>query len=164
MDTGFGKTCKIIRKDVIQDTLIGKCGYKSRDIFLFGYGQGGTAAIAADLDMRELGEFGGIISIGGPVPMSSLPAKPPSSTPICVIGGSSNTLITKSALAEIKRCFPRDVSYHKLEGPGDGMPRNTEEMYPIMRFLARRMKSRMGVPEEVKEIVGDEEWMCRATT
>ncbi len=128
LDTGFEKICKIIKEDIVRDGLMGKCGYKPRDIFLFGYGQDGTAANAADLDMRELGEFGGIVSIGGPVPASSLPMKPPSGTSICVLDGSSNTLITKSALAEIKRCFDQDVWYHKLERPGDGVPRNTEEM------------------------------------
>ncbi len=151
LDTGFEKTRKIIGRDVIQAGLIDKCGYKPRDIFLFGYGQGAMAAIAAVLSTNNLGESGGIISIGGPVPTSSLQVKPASKTPICILGGSSNTLINKGALADIKRCF-QDVRYHKLERSGDGMPRNREEMYPIMRFLASRMRSREGVPEGSVEI------------
>lgn len=151
LDTGFEMAGKIIERDTIQHGLIGECGYKPRDIFLFGYGQGAMAAIVAILSMNSLGEFGGIISIGGPVPTSSLKGNPASITPMCIIGGSSDTLITKSALADIKKCF-EDVRYHKLERPGDGTPNNREEMYPIMRLLASRMRSRRGVPEGSVEI------------
>ena len=110
-----------------------KCGYSPKDIFFFGYGQGAMAAIAAVLGMSELGEFGGIVSIGGPVPVTSLDPITASETPICVLGGSSNTPVMKSALADVNRCFA-DVSYHRFERVGDGMPRSREEMYPVMRF------------------------------
>ena len=151
LDAGFEKAGKIIGQDVIKDVLKDKCGYKPRDIFFFGYGQGAMAAMAAVLFMNNLGEFGGIISIGGPMPKSCLNVQNASRTPICVVGGSSDTQITKSALADIKMCL-EDVSYHKLERPGDGMPTNREQMYPVMRFLARRMRSRSGVPEGAVEI------------
>jgi len=151
LDAGFEKAGKMVEKDIIQDALIGNCGHNPRDIFLFGYRQGAMAAIVAMLSMNSLEEFGGIISIGGPVPTSSLKANQSSKTPICVLGGSTNTLITKSALDGIKKCF-EDVRYHKWERPGDGMPRNRAEMYPIMRFLASRMRSRKGVPEGSVEI------------
>lgn len=151
LDTGFEKAGKTIERDIIQEGLISKCGYKPRDIFLFGFGQGAMAAIVAILSRNDLGEFAGIISIGGSVPASSLQANSSSKTPICVFGGSFNTLITKSAVAEMKRCFA-DIQYHKLDRPGDGMPRNREEMYPMMRFLASRMRSRRGVPEGSVEI------------
>lgn len=151
LDTGFGKASKMIEKDIIQDALIGKCGYNPSDIFLLGYGQGAMAAIAAVLSMSSFEELGGIISVGGSVPTSSLQSNSSTKTPICVLGGSTDTLITKSALDGIKKCF-KDVRYHKWEKPGDGMPRNRAEMYPIMRFLSSRMRSRRGVPEDAVEI------------
>ena len=32
-------------KDLIQDAIISKCGYKHREVILFGFGQGGMAAL-----------------------------------------------------------------------------------------------------------------------
>ena len=150
-DTGFAKASQIIWEDVIQDGLVSKCGYKVRDIFLFGFGQGAMAAVAAALFSNDVEDLGGIISVGGPVSTSSLKASSASKTPIFVLGGSSNTLITKNALDNMKRCF-ESVTYHKWDKSGDGMPRNKDEMYPIMRFLATRMRSRRGVPEGSVEI------------
>lgn len=42
-DAGFKKTTELL-KDVVDNVLIEKCGYKPRDIFFFGFGQGGMAA------------------------------------------------------------------------------------------------------------------------
>jgi len=36
---------------------------------------------------------------------------------------------------------------------GDGMPKNRDEMLPIMRFLARRLRSVKGVPKGSIEII-----------
>ena len=44
------------------------------------------------------------------------------------------------------------VEYHKWDRAGDGMPRNRDEMLPIMRFFARRLRSRKGVPEGSIEV------------
>ena len=150
-DTGFDKARRTIGNEVIQDVLISKCGYKARDIFLFGFGQGAMAAVATILAMHSLGEFGGIVSISGPVPASSLEIASASKTPICVLAGSSDTLITKSALTNLRRCFEK-VTYRKWQRAGDGMPKDRDEMYPIMRFLASRMRSQSGVPEGSVEI------------
>jgi hypothetical protein len=35
---------------------------------------------------------------------------------------------------------------------GDGMPKSRDEMMPVMRFLARRLRSWQGVPEGSVEI------------
>ncbi|KAK4691304.1 hypothetical protein P7C71_g5664, partial [Lecanoromycetidae sp. Uapishka_2] len=147
LDTGFVKTSKILKNDIIEATLIGLCGYDPREILMFGFGQGGMAALAAGALMTE--ELGGIVSIGGPLPSSSTAKQSP--TPVLVLGGSSNTLITKSAVAKLKIAF-ENVEYQKWGRAGDGMPRNREEMLPIMRFLARRLRSRRGVPEDSVEI------------
>jgi hypothetical protein len=45
-----------------------------------------------------------------------------------------------------------EVEYIKWGKAGDGMPTNREEMVPIMRFFARRLKSRAGVPVGAVEL------------
>ena len=146
--TGFVKVVKIIAEDVIDATLVKQCGYTPRNIVLFGFGQGGMAALAAVHSLSA--ELGGVISIGGPLPTSSI-AKEKSKTPVLALGGSSNTLITKSTVSRLKMAFD-NIEYHKWAKSGDGMPSNREEMLPIMRFFARRLRSRSGVPEGSVEI------------
>lgn len=148
VDTGFTKIIRIIKDGIIENGLVSKCGYRHREIIFFGFGQGAMAAIAATTSMTE--ELGGIISIGGPIPASCKHAKA-LTTPALVLGGSSNTLITRTALTNLKASF-QNVEYHKWSKAGDSMPQSREEMLPIMRFLARRLKSRKGVPEGSVEI------------
>lgn len=146
-DSGFTKAAKLIKKDIIEDGLIERCGYQPREILLFGFGQGAMAAIATALSMSD--ELGGLVSIGGPRPASEASRK--SRTPLLVLGGSSNTLITRSAVASLQNAF-EFLDYKKWNKSGDGMPQSHEEMLPIMRFFARRLRSRTGVPEGSVEL------------
>lgn len=150
-DTGFEKAIKVIREEIIQKVLIEKCGYQPKEIFFFGFGQGAMAALAATSSMKE--ELGGIVSIGGPLPGSvvdkSTIAK--NGTPVLVLGGSSNTLITAEAITKLRKTF-EFVEYTKWNKTGDGMPRSREEMLPIMHFFSRRLRSRRGVPEGSVEL------------
>lgn len=43
-DAGFKKTNEIL-KGVVEDGLVGKCGYRPREVLLMGFGQGGMAAL-----------------------------------------------------------------------------------------------------------------------
>jgi predicted esterase len=43
-DAGFKQTTAML-KGLVEDDLIGTCGYKAREIMLFGFGQGGMAAL-----------------------------------------------------------------------------------------------------------------------
>ena len=147
-DTGFTKAVTLIKRDVIEDGLVSKCGYKPRDIMLFGFGQGAMAALATAASMTE--ELGGIVSVGGPLPSSTASAKSVR-TPVLVLGGSSSTLITRSNLDKLKAAF-QCVEYQKWDRPADNMPRNRIEMLPIMRFFAHRLRSRAGVPEGSIEV------------
>ena len=148
LDTGFDKATRILKDDVICKGLIQNCNYQPRNILLFGFGQGGMAALATTVGLDE--ELGGVISIGGPMP-TSLTTTRKSKTPLLVLGGSSNTLITKSAIVRLNTAF-ENVEYHKWDKSGDGMPGSRTEMLPIMKFFARRLKSRSGVPEGSQEI------------
>ena len=69
-----------------------------------------------------------------------------SKTPVLIIGGSSNTLVTKSTMINLKSSF-EPVQHHKYSRNGDKVPVNRDEMLPIMQFFARRLQSRRGVPE-----------------
>ena len=151
LDTGFKKASRTVTEEVIKNGLIDKCGYRPREILLFGFGQGGMTALAASASMAE--ELGGVISVGGPLPsMASTTSSGTgkSKTPVLIIGGSSNTLVTKSAMTNLKSTF-ESVQYHKYSRNGDTMPRN-REMLPIMQFFARRLQSRRGVPEGSVEV------------
>ncbi|KAI4236567.1 MAG: hypothetical protein L6R40_006123 [Gallowayella cf. fulva] len=150
-DTGFDKSRRVLQEDVMEKGLINKCGYKPRNILLFGFGQGGMAALAAASALKM--ELGGIVSIGGPLPATLHPdsSHPKNQTPMIVLGGSSNTLITQTAIGDLKKAF-QAVEYVKWPRAGDRMPTNRDEMLPIMKFFARRLQSRSGVPEGSVEI------------
>lgn len=156
LDTGLVQTSKTLGQDVIQNGLIGKCGYRPREIVLFGLGQGGMAALAAATSLGPAVELGGVVSLGGPAARQTSPstftstssaagADGKSLTPVLILGGSSGTEVTRSGLDTTKAAF-RHVEYHKWQRAGDGMPVNREEMLPIMRFFARRLRSQQGVP------------------
>lgn len=127
-----------------------KCGFESRNVLFLGFGQGGMAALhAASLEKEE---FGGVISIGGRLPASSSSSgSSKCKTPIVLCGGSRSSQVTRSAVDAVKARFT-DVEYVKWEKPDDSMPRNREEMLPLMKFLARRLRSRAGVPEGAVEV------------
>ncbi|KAI4232702.1 MAG: hypothetical protein LQ352_008308 [Teloschistes flavicans] len=151
-DTGFERSSRIIKEEIIEKALIQSCGYKPRNILLFGFGQGGMAALASSIALET--ELGGVVSIGGPQPSSISShgdGTPKNQTPILVLGGSSNTLIHQSALTHLKKAF-HHVEYVKWSRSGDSMPRSTEEMKPIMKFFARRLQSRSGIPEDATEL------------
>ena len=151
LDTGFKKAIKVIREEIILKVLIDQCGYQPKEIILFGFGQGAMAALTAVSSMGE--EIGGIVSIGGPLPASTVDKNTAAKnrTPILVLGGSSNTLITAEAVTPLRKMF-EFVQCTKWKRNGDGMPRSREEMLPIMHFFSRRLRSRRGVPEGSVEL------------
>jgi predicted esterase len=149
-DAGFGRATALICTEVI-GVLVGECGYRYREIILLGYGQGGMAALAATLSLPPAEELGGVISIGGPLPAGSRETGKKNKTPVLVLGGSSQTLVTGDAIAKVKSAF-EFVEAHRYRRPGDTMPRSRDEMMPVMLFLSRRLRSRAGVPEGSVEV------------
>lgn len=143
-DSGFDKSRQALHQ--IIDILIKDYAYQPREILFLGFGQGGMAALNATRSFPK--ELGGIISIGGPLSSTSTPDPHPSlrsKTPVLVIGGASQTLITSEAIAELQRVF-EFVETRKWRRPGDTMPKDRDEMIPIMQFFARRLRSRAGLP------------------
>ena len=151
LDTGFKDTTRVIVNEVINQTLIGKCGYRPREIVIFGFGQGGMAGLATLIHLSGT-ELGGLISIGGILPDSCrISAAGRCKTPVLVCGGDGSTAVTTTAVEQIKNAFEY-VEVRNWKKIGDGMPANREEMMPIMTFFARRLKSMKGVPEGSVEI------------
>jgi hypothetical protein len=97
-------------------------------------------------------EFGGLISIGGRFPTGS-PAErcTKSKTPVLICGGSRSAHVTQSALVVLRSRFV-DVEYVKWSKAEDSMPVNRDEMLPIMKFFAKRLLSRAGIPDDAIEI------------
>ncbi|KAK4542236.1 hypothetical protein LTR36_006889 [Oleoguttula mirabilis] len=155
-DAGF-KQATAMLKGLVEDDLIGKCGYKAREIVVFGFGQGGMAALNLAVTMQSTketanSELGGIISIGAPLPgeaPASLDLK--SKTPVLVCAGSSDSSVTPSAEDKLKRVF-ESVEVKRYRRPGDNMPNSRDEMLPIMQFFSRRLRSTKGVPAGSVEI------------
>jgi predicted esterase len=150
LDAGFESARKKLLEEVIQNSLIAKCGYPPRNILLLGFGQGGMAALSA-ISSSAL-EFGGLISIGGRLPSSALTSSmTKSKTPILVLGGSKSTQVTRSSVDGLKTRFT-EVEYVKWAKTEDSMPKSRDEMLPIMKFFARRLRSRAGVPDGAVEV------------
>ncbi|KAL3422891.1 phospholipase carboxylesterase superfamily [Phlyctema vagabunda] len=150
LDAGFKTSDVVLVESVVTRVLMEKCKYHARNILFFGFGQGGMAALSATCSSPL--EFGGVVSIGGKLPNSS-PAAPTdkNKTPVLVLGGSRSTEITRSSIDKLKETFS-DAEYVKWSKPVDSMPGNREEMLPIMKFFARRLRSRAGVPEGAVEV------------
>ena len=173
LDTGFSAASKLlgpILKVVLgreNGTGEGKgLGFAPRDVFLWGFGQGGMVALSL---AEAFGvELAGVISIGGkiassksamPQAVDGLPesvvgkkeAGGKSKTPILLCGGHRHTAVTANVLRDVKERFG-SVTYVKWEREGDAMARNRGEMLPIMKFLASRL--RMPTPVGMEEAGG----------
>ncbi|KAL4917954.1 Alpha/Beta hydrolase protein [Aspergillus aurantiobrunneus] len=163
MDAGFTKTTKLLVEDVIKTVLVGKCGYRPREIIVLGFGQGGMVGLVAAEKIFAEGsgeagsgtELAGIISIGAAYPLSLAGKKKSeqgkSRTPILVVAGRDSEVVTESAVKRTKDVF-EFVEVHEYRRRGDTMPRSREEMVPIMRFFGRRLRSWQGVPEGSVEL------------
>jgi predicted esterase len=146
MDTGFKAATRLILDRVIRESLMNKCGYKAREIMIFGFAQGGMAGLQAAAEFNG-SELGGVVSIGGglshSLPLKSLEKK--SKTPVLVCRATRGSKVTDSAVSKLKDAFEH-VEVKDWKKNGDGMMNNREEMMPIMQFFARRLLSRRGVP------------------
>ena len=91
---------------------------------------------------RQDDEYGGVISIGGPLPHSA-----PSQvvkTPVLLIGSEKGSLVSTESEKRVKNVFS-SVRVVRWRGRSkDGMMQNKEEMGDVMEFLARRLRSWAG--------------------
>ena len=130
-----------------------KCGYKPREILLFGFGQGGMVALNVAAELGNEDELGGVVSIGGVLPSSTALSEVSkrSRTPVILCKGQRNSAVQDEDIDRLKETF-EFVEINEWRKTGDGMPASREEMLPIMQFFARRLRSRRGVPSGSVEI------------
>ncbi|GAW12744.1 hypothetical protein ANO14919_021150 [Xylariales sp. No.14919] len=156
-DPGFSKAEQVILGKLIRETLVGTCGWETNDILLFGFGQGGSLALgissrlrnserAADSNKGEMTTgiaFKGAVSIGGQLPSSMIPTlstRDKARTPVLVCHGRNSRNLEGDAVEALKREFV-DVREVKWKKADDSMPKNREEMLPIMQFFAERLRA-----------------------
>ncbi|KAF2125474.1 alpha/beta-hydrolase [Dothidotthia symphoricarpi CBS 119687] len=146
VDTGFKAATRLLLDKIIREGLINKCGYKAREIIIFGFAQGAMVALQAAAEIGS-DELGGVISIGGTLslslPLKALEGK--RKTPVLVCKASRQSAVTDSAISKLKDAF-EFIEIKEWKKVGDGMPSSRDEMLPIMQFLARRLRSMRGVP------------------
>jgi predicted esterase len=164
MDAGFNAAKRFLVENIIKKVLLDKCGYQLREFMILGFGQGGMSAlvVAQELDSGGAsatsggtGELGGVISIGAAYPLSLAGkitgGKGKSRTPVLLVSGRDSDIVSDSAVKRTNDVFDF-VEVHRYSRRGDTMPRNRDEMLPIMRFFGRRLRSWQGVPEGSLEL------------
>lgn len=150
MDTGFATSTRIVLDKVIREGLVSKCGYKPREILIFGFGQGGMVGLQVAVEF-EGEELGGVVSVGGRLGVSVELKARKSRTPVLVCRAERRSAVTDGAVKKVRDAF-EFVEIKEWKKNGDGMPGNREEMLPIMQFFARRLRSTRGVPAGSVEI------------
>lgn len=160
-DPGFARARDLVVEELVRGVLVGKCGWELTDIMLFGFGQGGSLALGIASQLRALprvvdvsssssqtdksssssgtgGEtLKGAISIGGILPYSMIPtlsSRKKSKTRALVVQ------LPEEDVDTVKREF-EDVRVVQWKRREVDMPRNREEMFPIMKFFADQMNS-----------------------
>ncbi|KAK1599624.1 phospholipase/Carboxylesterase superfamily protein [Colletotrichum navitas] len=160
-DPGFSRSYTLVVDRLIRETIIARCGWDLSDIILFGFGQGGSLALGiasqlrlgpqvvdvtdAPADKPNRGDnahfdgntLKGVLSIGGPLPQSMLPtvsARGKCKTKACAVQ------LDDDAFEAIKEEF-LDARLIKWKRKDVAMPRDREEMFPLMQFFAECLKS-----------------------
>ncbi|WQF86522.1 Putative phospholipase/carboxylesterase/thioesterase, alpha/Beta hydrolase [Colletotrichum destructivum] len=164
-DPGFSRSSALVVDRLIRDTLVSRCGWDLADIILFGFGQGGSLALgiasqlrlgprivdvtnAADAPAPSRPKRGGnphsdentlkgVVSIGGPLPQSMVPsvsARSKCKTKACLVQ------LDDDAFDVVKEEF-LDVRLVKWKRKDVAMPRDRDEMFPLMKFFAECLKS-----------------------
>ncbi|KAA8647022.1 hypothetical protein EYZ11_000148 [Aspergillus tanneri] len=159
MDAGFVQSTRLLVTDVLRNTLIAKCGYRAREILILGFGQGGMLGLVGAREFeQQVGKdtahetsLSGVVSIGAPYPLSGSSVGEKNRTPVLLVAGRESATVTGEAVRRTEQVFDF-VETHRYSRKDDGMPRNHEEMMPVMRFFARRLRSWQGVLDGSVEI------------
>ena len=154
-DSPLIKAADIVAAEVVQKVLIEQFKFRPDHIHFFGFGQGGSVALAVPLhsSLSSL-SLGSVISIGGPLPLStSLLSTSKNRTPVLLLSGSGSPLASadSSPLKRVKSAY-EFITHHQWKKADDSMPKNREEVLPMMQFWAQKLKSRRGVPDDAVEI------------
>jgi len=97
-------------------------------------------------------EFGGVVSIGGPLPTSAPSPAQKAKTPVILIGAEKNSAISEGAEARAQSVFHSVQVVHWKGRKQDGIMKTPDEVRPIMQFFAGRLHSRAGIPAGAVEL------------
>jgi predicted esterase len=156
-DSPLAKAMDLVAQDVIRKVLIDRFKFRPDHIHLFGFGQGGSVALGVPLhDSLSSISLGDVISIGGPLPLSTDLfglGTPKNRTPVMLLSGAKSTLASadSSPLKRVKSSY-EFVTYHQWKKADDSMPKSREEALPMMQFWAQKLKTRRGVPADAVEV------------
>ncbi|KAG5949628.1 hypothetical protein E4U53_005810 [Claviceps sorghi] len=148
-DPGFARAERLVMEGLVRGVLVGECGWDMGHIMVFGFGQGGSLALGmaavspqgeAGCEARDV--FNGIVSVGGPLPRSMLsgrgrrdgaaPEKSRTHVLLCQVGREDEDAV--------RRQFAH-VSVVRWRREGVSMPRDRDDMFPLMKFFAERLRS-----------------------
>lgn len=124
----------------------GGCGWQSRNIHLFGFGQGATCALETLVQWTKRGAapLGSIVSISGAF-VSHPTIDPPSQTPVLHVYRSSRPLEVSTKFGSFRKAS-KNFTAHRLElasgNVDEAMPRNKNEWDPIMQFWSKLFRYR----------------------
>ncbi|KAL8992576.1 MAG: hypothetical protein Q9169_006992 [Polycauliona sp. 2 TL-2023] len=124
--------------DMIKRSLITRCGFVPRSILLVGHGQGGMAVLTAAALWSKI-EFGGVVSIGVPLPHYLRSGFPDLITTPALVVKSSAADLSQSAFDCIKRSFAY-VDAHTFGGAQDILPGIPEVTKALAEFVAHRLQ------------------------
>jgi predicted esterase len=150
-DPGFARAADLLLGRLLRDTLVAKLGWEERDVLVFGFGQGGALALglaarlaveAGDDNATGLRSLKGIVSVGGALPASmtsTISSRAKSATPVLLCRGRASETLDDDAVGYVRREFS-DVEVVEWRKADDSMPRNRDEMLPVMKFFAARLR------------------------
>lgn len=154
-DSPLNRAVELVAQDVIIKVLVDKFKYRHDHIHLFGLGQGGSVAASVPLhpSLTSASSLGGVISIGGYLPLATAARSARDKTPVLVLSGSTSPFASpeSSPLKRVQAAY-EFVTYHLWKKADDSMPKNRDEVLPMMQFWSRSLKSRRGVPDNAVQI------------
>ncbi|KAK9479619.1 Alpha/Beta hydrolase protein [Lipomyces japonicus] len=146
-DAEFNRARKFIWNQVLKDTIVAKCGFKlESEVIIWGYAQGGMVALDIAATQSNLAA---VISVGGWIPSFTAPRdiiSPPRTSKILITGGDDHSKISKERIQAAEQIWKECVRVQYPRMKSDLMPRNRDEMAPILRFLLRIL-----IPDELKK-------------
>lgn len=139
-DPGFTKATDLVLRQVVDEVLVGRCGWERGDVMVFGYGQGGTVGLGVGVAAAEGGGEGGlkgVVSVGGGMVGSLMPREKGwrGGTPVMVCRGRGSEVDVEG----VRGVF-EGVEVVEWEREGDGMPRTEGEVRPLMRWFGERLR------------------------
>ena len=150
-DPGFDAAARLVIDKLVKETLVAKCGWEMNDVIFFGFGQGGSLALGlatrlaagqtvvdvTDGVRRGSDRFKGVVSLGGSLPQSMVStrsARAKSATPVLLLqlpGDEADRVKGEFGNVTVVQWKRRDVA----------MPRDRDEVFPLMKFFADVLKS-----------------------